>query len=101
MRIIALVAAVAVVLAACGGDAPDTPSTVTGVVVDIRTAGAGRVESFVVKDGDRRFDIRIAAERDYGFPPDHLHQHRAAGEPVRVELERRGGDLYAVSIEDV
>jgi hypothetical protein len=94
-------------LIACGGDgseAPptrsDAPSTVTGVVIEVSSAGLGRVESLVVKDGDDSYEILIDPEVDYGFNLDHLHEHRATGDPVRVELEERDGELYAQSIVD-
>lgn len=94
-------------LVACGGDeseAPssgsDAPSAVTGVVIEVSSAGLGRVESLVVKDGDDIYEILIDPEVDYGFNLDHLHEHRATGDPVRVQLEERDGELYAHSIVD-
>jgi hypothetical protein len=105
---VAAVSCVLVALVACGGDEPETssseapeaPSVVTGVVIEVSSAGLGRVESFVVKDGDDTYEILIDPEVDYGFNLDHLHEHRATGEPVRVQLKERNGDLYAQSILD-
>jgi len=87
-------------LVACGNDEPEAPAAVTGVVIEVSSAGLGRVESLVVKDGDDTFEILIDPDVDYGFNLDHLHEHRATGDPVRVELEERDGDLYAQSIDD-
>jgi hypothetical protein len=103
---VAAVSCVLVALVACGGDEPETsspeipPSEVTGVVIEVSSAGLGRVENFVVKDGDDTYEILIDPEADYGFNLDHLHEHRATGDPVRVELKERNGDLYAQSILD-
>jgi hypothetical protein len=106
---VAVVSCVLVGLVACGSDDPETsssdadrdpPSTVTGVVIEVSSAGLGRVENFVVKDGDDTYEILIDPDVDYGFNLDHLHEHRATGDPVRVELEERNDDLYAQSILD-
>ncbi|MGH2695185.1 MAG: hypothetical protein ACRDJJ_10295 [Actinomycetota bacterium] len=88
-------------IVACGNNnEQEAPSTVTGVVIEVSSAGLGRVESLVVKDGDDTFEILIDPDVDYGFNLDHLHEHRATGDPVRVELDQRDGDLYAQTIED-
>jgi hypothetical protein len=36
----------------------------------------------------------------FAFAPGHLSEHRATGEPVAVEVERRDGHLYALSVDD-
>ena len=107
LRCIFLVLALAVALAACGGDdsgdagATEAPGEITGVITEIESEGLDQVNSFVVKDGDDVYNVLIATDVDYGFPLGHLHEHRATGDPVRVELETRNGDLYALAIEDV
>lgn len=90
---------VALVLASCS-DSKGPGDEVTGVVVDIESAGLGQVEGFTLKAGDDTFEILIDPDVDYGFNLDHLHEHRASADPVKVELDDRSGDLYALSIED-
>ena len=93
---------VLLLFAGCGGadpaDAP--PEEITGVIVDINSAGLDDVRSFELKAGDDHYEIFIDPERDYGFPLSHLNEHRMTGDPVRVDLEDRDGDLYALAIDD-
>lgn len=96
---------VLLILSACGDDGPTSgnataPSRLEGPVVEVESEGLGRVQAFTVKSGDRTYEIFIAADVDYGFPLDHLSEHRISGEPVVVRLEERDGKLYALSIED-
>lgn len=89
------------VAAGCS-DAPEKAEAevIEGVVIDVRSASLGDVESFTLKDGDETYEVLIDAERDYGFPVSHLSEHILSADPVRVELESRGDRLYARSIED-
>jgi hypothetical protein len=103
-----LVIAFVLLNAACGGDdssgrtaaGPDAPDQVRGPVISVDSQGLGKVRSFDVKNGDRIYEIRIDPSVDYGFPLDHLNEHRISGDPVIVRLEERGGELYALYIED-
>lgn len=79
---------------------PETPTEVTGEITAIARGGDGRIAAFTVDTGVRRHEIRIDAEREYGFDLEHLEEHRATGDPVRVTLENRDGRLYAVEILD-
>ena len=101
MRNVALVAWIALLLAACGGDGASraasgaTTSPVTGLVVAL--------------DGDTmELEVggRLAGERvtfqvaDPYLPPGHLQEHLDQRLPVRVHFERRGDVLAATVIED-
>lgn len=115
-KLIALACCCGVLLgAACGwddggGDAPaaegglvaaaDAPNEVTGVLLDVESEGLGNVTSFVLKDGDDRYEVFIAPDVDYGFDLGHLTEHLTSGDPVRVPLEVRDDKLYATAIED-
>lgn len=70
------------------------------MVVEIDSPALGDVRAFTVKDGDDFYEISIDPEVDYGFNLGHLNEHRTTAEPVRVELEQRGDELVALSIED-
>lgn len=95
------VVALVVGLAGCDrGEMDDVPEKITGVVVEIDSAGLGDVDGFTIKRRSETFQIHIDESIDYSFPVGHLHQHRTGAEPVTVEIEKRGDDLYATSIAD-
>jgi hypothetical protein len=73
---------------------------VTGVVVEIESSGLAQVEQFTLQDEGRRVTILVDDETEFAFAPSHLNEHRARGEPVAVEVEKRHGGLYAVSVDD-
>jgi hypothetical protein len=73
---------------------------VTGVVVEIESSGLTRVEQFTLQDEGSRVTILVDDDTEFAFTPSHLNEHRATGEPVAVEVERRSGDLYALSVDD-
>ncbi len=87
-------------LVSCGGDEGDQPSVITGTVVEVESQGLTEVDSFVVSSEGQRHTILLDDETDLGFPPSHLNEHRISGEPVRVEVDEREGELVATSIED-
>lgn len=70
------------------------------MIVEIDSQGLGDVRAFTVKEGDELYEINIDPDIDYRFNLGHLNEHRATAEPVRVELEERGDELVARSIED-
>ena len=93
--------------AACGGDGSDgsddgesSPGSVTGIVTEIESEGLNEVTSFKLKADDEVYEILIDEDVIYGFPLGHLEEHRIGALPVEVELEERGGELYAAAIED-
>jgi hypothetical protein len=96
---LAALAAVAVLLAGCGGGDGGDEDELTGLIVDIRGRGDD-VSSFTLRSGNRTYDIRIAPDVDYGFRLGHLRTHQSALYPVRCKLERRQGRLYALEIID-
>ena len=73
---------------------------VTGVVVEIESSGLSQVEQFTLQDEGRRVTILVDDETEFAFAPSHLNEHRARGEPVAVEVEKRNGDLFALSVVD-
>jgi hypothetical protein len=86
--------------AACGSPEEPVPERVTGLIVEIGRE-AGRIDSITVETREeRRFDIAIDPNRDYGFDLEHLEEHRLQQLPVAVRIEERGGTLYATEILD-
>lgn len=113
MRKLAIVlCCLAMLGAACGGDdegdspggeavaSEDAPDEVTGVLLDVQSEGVGEVTSFTLKEGDDTYEIFIADDVNYRFNLGHLSEHLTTGDPVRVPLEVRDGELYALSIDD-
>jgi hypothetical protein len=90
-----------VVSAACGGaPSAEAPQRVTGLIVDIRR-DEGRIASFTVETADdRRYDVSIDPDRNYGFDLEHLVVHREQRLPVLVRIDDRDGTLYATEILD-
>jgi hypothetical protein len=98
-----LLASLMLLGAACGGDDendPQAPESVEGIIVNIEGDRLDQIESFRLKRGDDFYEIKVDPDREYGFNLGHLHEHLANSEPVVVELDDRGGELFAVSIED-
>ena len=70
------------------------------MVVDVDSRALGDVRSFTLRSDGRNQRVFIDPRQDYGFPPSHLSQHLASGDPVRVRLKTSDGKLVARSIED-
>ena len=103
MRALALTAvALLVAVPACGGSgeaAAPPPEELTGIITAVRVED-GAVTGFTLDSLEGIYEIRIAADVDYGFDLKHLHEHERTREPVRCELEQRGGATYALAIAD-
>ena len=96
---VALLAA-AVGLAGCGGDDVVPPAVVVGTITEIER-DAGTIARFAVETDDgERYELHIAPDVEYGFDLQHLEQHRSTRQPVRCDVEERGGRLFALTIED-
>jgi hypothetical protein len=94
-----VVLAIALVLAACGGNGSEDDELI-GLIVDVRGRG-NNISSFMLQSGDETYEIRIAPDVDYGFQLGHLRAHASMLYPVRCKLERRQGRLYALEIADI
>lgn len=96
-----VLALLCLIITACGDDSP-APNEVTGLIISVTPEDqAEEVESFEVRDGEDTYEISIDPEVDYGFDLFHIREHEMDALPVLVKLDERGGDLYAVTIEDV
>jgi hypothetical protein len=76
------------------------PEEVTGPVTKIDSESLGEVTSFEVTQKGEVFVVLIDPEINYGFALSHLNEHLASGDPVRVGLDERDGELYATEIAD-
>jgi len=89
-----------VALSGCGSETGETGRTESGVVLAVDARSLADVHAFTLKTEDETLEIHVDRTIDYSFPPSHLRNHALSGEPVRVELEERHGDLYALEMED-
>ena len=100
MRVLLVVLVVVVAFAGCGSDGAEGAQEATGVVLAVDARSLTDVRSFTLKTQDETLEIMIDPHADYSFPPSHLRNHALSGQPVRVELDERGGDLFATEMED-
>jgi hypothetical protein len=85
----------------CGGATEEPPpGAVTGQITAIGRDDRGVIRTFTVEDSGTDHRIRLDPSRDYGFDLEHLTEHRTQRLPVRVTLEQRADQLYAVEILD-
>lgn len=93
--------ALAIALVACGGD---TLQTETGVVTDVRSTGLVVIDGFTLRTSDGReltsFHTTQTRFDAAGFPPQHLQEHRALAEPVRVTDAAKDGTNRVIKLED-
>ena len=105
LGLIVLVAVAGAVAFLSRSDPPDGPGadlSVRGVIVGVESEGIDRVRSFRLRTDDgqtRTFDIGVL-ETNGAFPPGHLTEHQATGQPVRVWFAREGDVDVAVRLED-
>lgn len=94
------------ILGGCGdsGEVIGVPEgerrSVTGVLLEVDAETIDQIDGFKLKAGDETFDVLIADDVEYGFPLGHLQEHLQDALPVKVEIENRDGELYALSIDD-
>ena len=99
-RLAALLLGCLLVVAGCGSD---TLRTETGVVISVEQSGLAEVAGFTLRTSDGRelrFDTTETRFDAAGFPPQHLQEHRALAEPVRVTYQQKDGANRVVKLED-
>ena len=102
MRALTASAVLALALAGCSASEPacSDRNPVTGIVLDVESRTLTDVRAFTLRSEGEECEILIDPERSYGFPLPHLNEHKISADPVRVEVERRDGELVALSIDD-
>ena len=92
------------VLGACSDDPAEdgqpAPEEITGPVTNVDSEALGEVTSFEVTQEGEVYVVLIDPEINYGFALSHINEHLASGDPVRVGLDERDGQLYATEIAD-
>ena len=76
--------------------------TDTGLVVDVDAASLTDVRAFTLRtSGGRETTYRVGVlENGTEFPPSHLSEHLATGQPVKVWYREADGERVAYRIED-
>jgi hypothetical protein len=100
--LIGVAGAAAIVSRVDGPDDSGTDLTVTGVIAGIESEGLDRVRSFSLRtDGGQilQFDFGNL-QNGAQFPPGHLAEHQATGQPVKVFYVQQGESKVAVRIDD-
>ena len=85
-----------------GGTEPPDVRSIVGVIVGVDSAGLDKVSGFTLRTGageSLTFDLR-ALENGAQFPPGHLVEHQATGQPVRVWYRSGNGVRLAIRLED-
>jgi hypothetical protein len=82
----------------------EPPATTTaGFVVAVDSQSVTTVDSFTLRTEDGSLlEFRVGAvELDSGaFPPGHLREHMALGQPVAVAYREEGGERLAFRLVD-
>ena len=98
MRMLLLGFACAAIVVAC----EPTLQQETGVVIDVDSPALGRVDSFVLLNGDGErltFDTTELEFRSE-FPAPHLAEHRVIGDRIVVTYKSDGDRLVVTQLDD-
>jgi hypothetical protein len=103
LAVVVAVAAAAAILSR--SDEPGEPGTelsVRGVVAGIESEGLDRIRSFSLRtDGGQILEFDFGnLQNGAAFPPGHLAEHQATGQPVLVFYVQQDGARVAVRIDD-
>ena len=88
-------AALVLLLAACGDDV----QTVRGVVTDVQPRSLTEVAVFSVQDSTGKLWL-FEAEGPIDLTPSHLREHALTGQPVTVYYRVQGDRLLAERVTD-
>ncbi|HZB04575.1 MAG TPA: hypothetical protein VE737_09690 [Actinomycetota bacterium] len=95
-----MVLGLALAVGCSGATEEPPPGAVTGQITAVGRDDRGVIRTFTVEDDGTDYRVRIDPSRDYGFDLEHLVEHRTQRLPVRVTLEQRGEEIYAIEILD-
>ena len=98
MRMLLLVLAFASAVVAC----EPTLQQQTGVVIDVDSPALGRVDSFVLLNGDGERLVFDTTELEFRseFPAPHLAEHRVIGDQIVVTYKTDGDRLVVTQLDD-
>lgn len=105
-RLVAGVFVVAVVSAAAlfvaSGRGARTDLSITGVIVGVQAESLDDVKGFSLRtEAGQVVEFLIGTlANPTEFPPSHLAEHQATGQPVRVLYLQQGESMVAVRIDD-
>jgi hypothetical protein len=105
VAVIALTGAAAFLLGGSGLRDPRAPANATavvGVIVGVKSEGLDKVGGFTLRTTDQGTLAFVVGDLENGaeFPPGHLVEHQATGQPVRVWYRTQGDVRVAIRLED-
>lgn len=109
--VLAIVAVIALTGAAAfllGGSSPRDPggpanaTAAVGVIVGVESEGLDKVKGFNLRTTDQGTLAFVIGDLENGaaFPPGHLVEHQATGQPIRVWYRTEAGEKVAIRLED-
>ena len=102
--IVVVVASGAMALFASGERPGASPNaqTLEGVIVAVDAQGLDAVRAFTLRQADGTIALVVVGDLENGasFPPGHLVEHQATGQPIRVWYRTDGDVKVAYRIED-
>ena len=98
---IAALGAATYFLSAAPGN-PGGTDSVRGVIVGVESQGLDQVSGFDLRTQDGTTLTFVLGDLENGatFPPGHLVEHQATGQPVKVSYLADGATKVAIRIED-
>ena len=101
LALVAASGAAAYFLSAAPGN-PDATESVSGVIVGVESEGLDRVRGFDLRTQNGTTVSFVLGDLENGatFPPGHLVEHQATGQPVSVSYVTDGAMKIAIRIED-
>lgn len=81
---------------------PVATESVSGVIVGVESEGLDQVRGFDLRTQDGTTVTFVLGDLENGatFPPGHLVEHQATGQPVRVSFVTDGAAKVAIRIDD-
>jgi uncharacterized lipoprotein NlpE involved in copper resistance len=102
-RIKTLIVAALLVAFPLVGCAAAAEKTATGVVVSVDSPTLGQVNGFTLRTASGEtlvFSVGVVDQGAGAFPPQHLTEHQADGEPVTVTYTVKDGKNVATKLTD-
>jgi len=97
-QVLALLAALSVLAASCGGGSEE--KTVRGLLTDVQGRAIAEVETLTIQEEGTGKVWTFYAQGDVGFTPSHLRQHMLRGEPVTVRYREQPDRLLVIRLTD-
>jgi hypothetical protein len=99
VKLLALLPALVLLVAACSPPVLELRGTTTGIIVEFVPAEETDGSITVFQSGER-IEITVTPDTELEFPATHVQEHRLTGEPVSVDWIETDGVKEATAIAD-